>query len=115
MDFGEILGINQLNLSYNTRVEDFDGENFTYSIYFDDGASEEKKTEVDSAVEGFLSKHSNDYMGYIDVSVVEGKIFIYHDLGGVEPENNNLAIQELLKALDDVTGIKEVIINEMEL
>ena len=49
------------------------------------------------------------------MSVVEGKIFIYHDLGGVEPENSNLAIQELLKALDDVTGIKEVIINEMEL
>lgn len=112
MDFEEMLGIDQLDLSYEVKVEGFDGENFTYSVYFAEGSPEEKKTEVDNAIQSIIEKYDDDYLGYIDVSVEDGKVFVFHDLGNVEMEDENLPIQEMLKAIDTVAGVKKVIINE---
>ncbi len=112
MDFEEMLGIDQLDLSYEVRVEGFDGENFTYSVYFAEGSPEEKKAEVDNAIQSIIEQYEDDYMGYIDVSVEDGKVSVFHDLGNVEMEDDNLPIQEMLKAFDTVAGVKEVIINE---
>ena len=39
-------------------------------------------------------------------------MMIYLDLGGVSEENSNVAVTGVLKALNSVSGIKSVIINE---
>lgn len=49
-------------------------------------------------------------MGYIDIYKGEDQIMIYLDLGGVSEENSNMA--GILNALNSVSGIKSVIINE---
>ncbi|MBQ8950969.1 MAG: hypothetical protein IJ167_01250 [Lachnospiraceae bacterium] len=114
MDFNEILGIDQLNLYFDISVDGFDGECFSYSVYFEGVTAEERLADIqaamDSAIEAFGGE--DHYMGYIDVTVEGDKVFVYHDLGGVEPEENNAAIHAALKALNDVKGIKNVVINE---
>ncbi|MCR5322261.1 MAG: hypothetical protein K6E85_03185 [Lachnospiraceae bacterium] len=114
MDFEEMLGIKNLGLYFSARVEGFEGENFTYSVYSDGVDISEMKEKIAKAVDCFVSEYEtkNIYMGYIDVSVEGEKVFIYQDLGNVEPENNKLAVQELLKAVGTVSGVKEVVINE---
>lgn len=51
-------------------------------------------------------------MGYIDIYKGEDQIMIYLDLGGVSEENSNMAVTGILNALNSVSGIKSVIINE---
>ena len=51
-------------------------------------------------------------MGYIDVSKNDEKVSIYLDTGNVEPEDIDAAVTGILKALNKVTGIKKVIVNE---
>ena len=53
-----------------------------------------------------------NYMGYIDIYKGEDQIMIYLDLGGVSEENSNMAVTGILNALNSVSGIKSVIINE---
>jgi hypothetical protein len=114
MDFEEILGIDQLDLYFDTSVEGFDGECFSYSVYFDSSTAEEMLADVEAAMEDAVDAFGGEdhYIGYISASVEDDKVFIYHDLGGVEPEDNNAAIHTVLKALNDVKGIKNVVINE---
>ena len=112
MDFAQILGIDKLGLSYPVRVEGFDGECFTYSIYLD-GDLQAVADEIDSAIDSLVSENEEKdiYLGYVDVSVQEDKIFIYHDLGNCEPENENFAIHEILRTIEKMKGIQEVVIN----
>ena len=46
------------------------------------------------------------------VSKNEDKVYIYLDLGNAEPDNVNVAIHGILKALNNVPGIKSVIMNQ---
>ena len=114
MDFNEIIGIDQLNLYFDTTVDGFDGECFSYSIYFEGVTAEEKLADIQAAMDTAVEAVSSEdhYMGYIDVTAEGDKVFVYHDLGGVEPDENNAAIHAALKALNDVNGIKNVVINE---
>ena len=84
-DFDSIFGIDQLDLNYEAHVAGFDGESFLYE---------------------------ENYMGYIDIYKGEDQIMIYLDLGGVSEEDSNVAVTGVLKALNSVSGIKSVIINE---
>ena len=113
-DFDSILGIDQLDLNYEAHVAGFDGESFLYSVYFDGGVTDEKAEEIRQAMSDYSSQNGDEenYMGYIDVYKGEDQIMIYLDLGGVSEENSNVAVTGVLKALNSVSDIKSVIINE---
>lgn len=113
-DFDSILGVDQLDLNYEAHVAGFDGENFLYSVYFDGGVTDEKAEEIQQVMADYSSQNGDEenYMGYIDVYKGEDQIMIYLDLGGVSEENSNVAVTGVLKALNSVSDIKSVIINE---
>ena len=113
-DFDSILGVDQLDLNYEAHVAGFDGESFLYSVYFDGGVTDEKAEEIQQVMADYSSQNGDEenYMGYIDVYKGEDQIMIYLDLGGVSEENSNVAVTGVLKALNSVSGIKSVIINE---
>ena len=113
-DFDSILGVDQLDLNYEAHVAGFDGESFLYSVYFDDGVTDEKTEEIQQVMSDYSSQNGDEenYMGYIDVYKGEDQIMIYLDLGGVSEENSNVAVTGVLKALNSVSDIKSVIINE---
>lgn len=113
-DFDSILGIDQLDLNYEAHVAGFDGESFLYSVYFDGGMTDEKAEEIQQVMSDYSSQNGDEenYMGYIDVYKGEDQIMIYLDLGGVSEENSNVAVTGVLKALNSVSDIKSVIINE---
>lgn len=113
-DFDSILGVDQLDLNYEAHVAGFDGESFLYSVYFDGGVTDEKTEEIQQVMSDYSSQNGDEenYMGYIDVYKGEDQIMIYLDLGGVSEENSNVAVTGVLKALNSVSDIKSVIINE---
>lgn len=113
-DFDSIFGIEQLDLNYEAHVAGFDGESFLYSVYFDGGVTDEKAEEIQQVMADYSSQNGDEenYMGYIDIYKGEDQMMIYLDLGGVSEENSNVAVTGVLKALNSVSGIKSVIINE---
>lgn len=113
-DFDSIFGIEQLDLNYEAHVAGFDGESFLYSVYFDGGVTDEKTEEIQQVMSDYSSQNGDEenYMGYIDVYKCEDQMMIYLDLGGVSEENSNVAVTGVLKALNSISGIKSVIINE---
>lgn len=113
-DFDSILGVDQLDLNYEAHVAGFDGESFLYSVYFDGGVADEKAEEIQQVMSDYSSQNGDEenYMGYIDIYKGEDQIMIYLDLGGVSEENSNVAVTGVLKALNSVSDIKSVIINE---
>jgi len=110
----DVLGITRLGLSYPTHTEGIEGECFNYSVYFtDDNAGEEKAATVRNVVESFdFGLKDDDYAGYLSISADKDKVSIYLDLGNVQPGNENKVIHGILLALNNVQGIKSVIINE---
>lgn len=113
-DFDSILGIDQLDLNYEAHVAGFDGESFLYSVHIDGGVTDEKVDEIQQVMSDYSSQNGDEenYMGYIDIYKGEDQIMIYLDLGGVSEENSNMAVTGILNALNSVSGIKSVIINE---
>lgn len=112
--FDSMIGLDELELNYEAHVVGFDGENFTFSVYFEDGLTDAEFEETDNVIgEFFKSYNERDiYLGYIDVLKQEDKVFVFLDLGNVEPEYSNTAIHGILNALNNVSGIKTVLINE---
>ena len=112
-EFDDMIVINQLELEYEAHVVGFDGENFTYGIYFDDEISELHCENVKKAVYSLGDsddEESEDYIGYIDISKKEDKIFVFQDLGGSFDCEEK--VHKLLNALNSVEGISKVLINE---
>ena len=109
-----MLGLTTLPLSYPAHAEGLDGECFYYSVYFTDGTADEAKADaVCKAVEAYDFNTADDgYAGYLDISATDGKVFIYLDLGNVEPQDTNNVIHGILLALNNVDGIKNVVVNE---
>lgn len=113
-DFDSMFGIDQLDLNYEAHVAGFDGESFLYSVHLDGDVTDEKVDEIQQVMADYSSQNGDEenYMGYIDIYKGEDQIMIYLDLGGVSEENSNAAVTGVLKALNSVSGIKSVIINE---
>ncbi|MCM1288237.1 MAG: hypothetical protein NC240_07985 [Clostridium sp.] len=112
-EFDDIMGFDKLGLYYEVHMAGADGENFNYSVYFADGVTDEKFAEVDKAVSDFFNSFDEEEdLGYFDVSNEDDKVNIYLDLGGSDPDNEDTAIKGILKALNKVSGIKSVIVNE---
>lgn len=112
-EFDFMMGLEELDLYYEAHMVGFDGECFTYSVYFDEELTEEKFKEMDEAIQRFVESYDEDtYLGYIDVKQDDGKGSIYLDIGNVEPSNENVAMKGILKALNTVSGINKVLVNE---
>lgn len=112
----DMIGFEKLGLYYEAHMAGLDGECFHYSIYLDGNVTEEKCKEICDAVYDFRKPYSDKeiYMGYLDIyiSKEDDMIFIYLDLGNVDPDYEQTAIEGILKALNNVSGIKSVILNE---
>lgn len=114
-ELDRLIEINKLNLYYEAHLVGVDGENFSYNIYFDDDVTDEKLEEIKIAIESFKMEYENKdiYLGYTDISKFSNNIInIYLDLGGVEANYENILIQGILRELNNVKGIKKVLINE---
>ncbi|MBD5096564.1 MAG: hypothetical protein HDT40_06120 [Lachnospiraceae bacterium] len=113
-DFGSMMGFDKLNLYFEVHVAGFDGECFNYSVYLEDGYSDDKLKEIDTAINEFIKPYNDKEidLGYVDVSKEDEKVNIYLDTGNVEPEDIDTAITGIVKALNNVSGIKNVIVNE---
>lgn len=108
------MNFDRLNLYYDTRMDGFDGECFDYSVYLDGDITEEKYQEICKAVHDFVAPYEEKdiYMGYLSISKEDDKIFIYLDLGNVKPDYEQVSIDGILLALNKVSGIKLVVVNE---
>ncbi len=112
--FDSMMGFEKLGLYFEAHIAGIDGECFNYSVYFDNRITDEKLDEANKAIDEFINPYNDKdiYMGYIDVSENDGKVNIYLDLGGINPDDEATAINGILKALNNVKGISKVIVNE---
>ncbi len=108
------MNFDRLNLYYDVRLDGIEGECFDYSVYLDGDVIEEKYKEICKAVHDFQEPYEEKdiYMGYYSISKEDNKIEIYLDLGNVKPNYENTSINGILQALNNVSGIKSVVINE---
>lgn len=114
LDWIKLMGLDKLGLYYSIKVDGIEGECFDYSVYLDGEVTEEKCHEIGKAVHDFREpyKEKDIYMGYLNISKEDDKIFIYLDLGNVKPQYEQVSINGILQALNNVSGIKSVVINE---
>lgn len=112
--FDEIMGIDTLELNYEAHAAGFDGECFTFTIYFEEAVTDENLAQINKAVDDFAASYNEKgiYIGYIDVSQKDDNAFIYLDLGNVGEEDCNTSIHGILMALNNIPGIRTVILNE---
>lgn len=108
------MNFSRLNLYYEARLNGIEGECFDYSVYLDGEVTEEKRREISSAIGEFFAPYDEKeiYTGYLNISRKDDRIYIYLDLGNVEPQYENVSIEGILLALNNVSGIKYVVINE---
>ena len=113
-ELDNMMGFDRLGLYYEVHMAGIDGECFHYSVYFENGLTDEKFGELDKAIDEFVKPYNDKdiYIGYISVSKEDDKATVYLDLGGSTPNNEEIAIKGILKALNSVSGIKSVILNE---
>ncbi|MDO5559840.1 MAG: hypothetical protein Q4F95_09615 [Oscillospiraceae bacterium] len=113
-ELDNMIGVDRLGLYFEAHVADIDGECFNYSVYFENGITDEKFEETNKAIAEFMKPYNDEdtYLGYIDVTKEDDKVSIYLDLGNVDPDYEDTAIHGILEALNNVSGIKSVIINE---
>lgn len=111
------MGLDKLGLYYHAHINVCMDENFIYSVYFEAEPTEEKLDECRKAVGDFLEPFNEKemYVGYIDVTMEDDKITVFLDLGNTDlpsAKEQNDAIKGILIALNNVGGIKSVILNE---
>ncbi|MDE7098822.1 MAG: hypothetical protein K2O60_06715 [Ruminococcus sp.] len=113
-DLTKSMGLDKLGLYYSIKADGIDGECFHYSVYLDGDVTEEKCYEIGIAIGEFFASYDEKeiYTGYLDISKEDDKIFIYLDLGNVKPQYEDISINGILQALNNVSGIKSVVINE---
>lgn len=113
-DWTKSMGFDRLGLYYDIRMDGMDGECFDYSVYLDGDVTDEKYQEIGKAIHDFREPYEQKdiYMGYYSVSKGADKAAIYLDLGNVDPNYQDTSIKGILLALNNVSGIKNVVINE---
>lgn len=113
-DLTKAMGFDKLGLYYNIKADGLDGECFNYSVYLNGDVTEEKYKEICKSIHDFQEPYDEKdiYMGYLDISKQADKIEIYLDLGNVEPNYEQVSINGILLALNKVSGIKSVVVNE---
>lgn len=109
-----MMGFDKMDLYYEVHMAGIDGECFNYSVYLEDGYSDAKLEEMKKAIDDFIIPYEDEdiNLGYIDVSKNDDKVNIYLDLGNADPEESDTAIKGILRTINNVPGIKSVILNE---
>jgi len=106
----EMLGLDDLSLDYMVKIEDFDGECFTFSVR----ATDDKVHDLYERIKEKMTQYqqaAEDYVGYIDVNEEQDKVSVYYDTGNVG--DGLSAVHGLLYAMNEVTGVQSVVINEI--
>ncbi len=115
-DLTKAMGLDKLGLYYSIKADGIEGECFDYSVYLDGDVTEEKCQEICKAIEDFQKPYEEKdiYMGYLDISKEDDKIFIYLDLGNTkcDMQFQDGIIKGILTALNSVSGIRSVVVNE---
>lgn len=106
----EMLGLDDLKLDYMVKIENFDGENFVFSVRAEDNNVNDLYEKIKEKLVNY-QQVAADYAGYIDVYEEQDKVSIYYDTGNVV--DGLSAIHGLLYAVNEVTGVQSVVINEI--
>lgn len=104
------MKLDKIQLNYEAHMVGYGGEKYCYSIYFENDATDENCNEVDNAVDKACEEFGEGYLGYIDINIKDNMVTIYHDM--IDVEDCYSAIKIILKSLNNVTGVKNVVINE---
>lgn len=104
----QMLGLDDLELNYKVVIENFDGENFTFTVI--ESNTNDLYEKIKEKMNEYQETDDNDG-AYIDVNKKQDKIYIFYDTGNV---NDGLrAVHGLLYALNEISGIEAVVINEL--
>ena len=112
-DRDSMIGLDKLDLNYTAHVKEFYGECFTFSVCFEGGAGEAELQAVTDRIENYeFNLEDDDYRGYLDYMLDNGKVLVNLDLGGIAPQNENKIIHGILLALNGIKDISQVVIND---
>ena len=106
----EVLGLDELRLDYVVTIEDFNGECFTFSVRATDDTVKDFYEKIQEKMAEY-QQSAVDYAGYIDVYEEQDKVSVYYDTGNVE--DGVSAVHGLLYAINEVSGVQSVVINEI--
>lgn len=107
-----------LGLYFEAQLAGFDGEMFYYTVYLTEPNTEEKRREIDEALDAHFSQYAGKegiYTGdYWTGEGDERRAEITLDLGNCRGPYgfDDEVVKGVLKALNNVTGIQKVIVNE---
>lgn len=108
--YNELFGIPKLGLYYPVHFRGLDGENFTYNVIFSDAIDQSKLDTLASEIVKALGDDTDSsFSGYYNIKKpADNRIQIYLDLGNADNDN---AVTGILKAINAIDGVKEVIMN----
>lgn len=110
-----VFEVDKLGLKYEAHFKGLDGENFYYTVEFDRPLPDDIEAQVCEQIEKKCGKTAEDnYYGYIDISRSknsDSELDIYLDLGS---SNDTKAITGILRALNEIEGVKSVLVNDWE-
>ena len=112
-----MMKFDDLGLYFPATMAGLDGECFHYSVYVDvpvtDALCEEIQNKINEQFEPFY-ENDDTFPGDIDVFNEDDMIEIELDLGNVKPDRDfqTEIINGILLALNNVSGIQRVVLNE---
>lgn len=106
----EMLRLDDLRLDYMVKIEDFDGECFVFSVRATDSNVNDLYEKIKEKMTNYQQSAAG-CAGYIDVYEEQDKVSVYYDTGNVE--DGLSAVHGLLYAINEVTGVQSVVINEI--
>ena len=122
MDWMSAFGFDRLDLHYDASCEGMDGECFHYLVEFNAPVTEGQKQDVLDAMEKYhapMTDEENDlFPGEVWLSDFgcenDSQIDIELDLGNCHGDKDyqDQVIQSILLALNDVPGVRSVIVNQ---
>lgn len=111
----EVFEVDKLGLKYEAHFKGLDGENFYYTVEFDRPLPDDIEAQVWEQIEKKCGKATEDnYYGCIVISRSknsDSELDIYLDLGS---SNDTKAITGILRALNEIEGVKSVLVNDWE-
>lgn len=107
-----MIDIKGLNLNYEAHMAGLECEYIEYSVYLENGVSNKKITEIKNAINNWAVPYERNgiFLGYIGVLKKDDKALICLDYGTID--NFEVPVCGILTALNDVSEISSVIINE---
>lgn len=122
MDWMSVFGFDKLDLRYEASCEGMDGECFHYLVDFDAPVTEKTQNDVMAAIEQQMEPLNDEekdlFPGEVWLSEFgcenDNQLDIELDLGNCHGDKfyQDQVIQSILLALNDVSGVRSVIVNQ---